>query len=70
MISLPLTSPPTNQKNVHELTTPSLNHSYKTPHYSLQGGSHSLEGMSPLWPPFAWQSSKAILFYFTQNSCL
>ena len=29
---LPLTSPPTRQKNVHELITPLLNHSYKTPH--------------------------------------
>ena len=35
-----LTSPPTNQKNVHELITPSLNHFYKTPHYPPQVGTH------------------------------
>ena len=28
-----LTSLPANQKNVHHLTTPSLNHSYKSPHH-------------------------------------
>ena len=65
---LPITSPPTNQKNFRKLTTPSLNHSYKTPHNPLQGGTHSLEGISPPWPPFAWQSNKAVLSYFTQNS--
>ena len=47
----------------------SLNHCYKTPHYPLQVRTHNFEGISPV-APFAWQSSKAFLFYFTQNSCL
>ena len=34
-----------------------------------QGGGHSYWGASLLCFPFAWQSNKAILFYFTQN-CL
>ena len=62
-----VTSPPTNQKNVHELIMPSLNHYYKTFPYSFQGRTYSFQGISPLWPPLAWQSSKAIFFYFTQN---
>ena len=33
---------------------------YKTPHYPLPGGTHSLEGIS--------QGKKAVSFYFTQNS--
>ena len=38
-----MTSPPTNQKNVHELITPSsLNPYYKTSHYSFQVRTHSL----------------------------
>ena len=45
----PLTSPPTNQKNVPELITPSLNHYCKTPHYPSKWG-HSFAGISPLWP--------------------
>ena len=36
---------------------------------TLQVGTHNFEGVGLLWPPtFAWQSNKAILFYFTQNS--
>ena len=31
-------------------------------------GSHSFEGYKPTVSPFAWQSNKAILFFFTQNS--
>ena len=65
-----ITSPPTNQKNVHELIMPSLNHYYnQTFPYSFQGRTYSFQGISSLWPPFAWQSSKAIFLYFTQN-CL
>ena len=47
---LPFTSPPTNQKNVHELITSTLNHYYKISHYCLQLGTHSFEGISPLLP--------------------
>ena len=54
---LPITSPPTNQKNVHELTTPSsLNRCYK-PHYHPPGGMHGFEGISPLWPLFLGKQS-------------
>ena len=56
-----MTSPPTNQKNVYKLITPSLNHYYKTPHYPLQVGPHSLEGISSLWPPLP---GKAIKLFF------
>ena len=38
----------------------------KPPHYPFQGGRL---GHQPPMDPFAWQSNKAILFYFTQN-CL
>ena len=31
-------------------------------------GTHSFLGQEPAVSPFAWQSNKAILFYFTQNS--
>ena len=31
-------------------------------------GTHSFRGQEPTVSPFAWQSNKAILFYFTQNS--
>ena len=33
-----------------------------------QVGTHSFWGHEPAVSPFAWQSNKAILFYFTQNS--
>jgi len=59
-----LTSPPTHQKNIHQLITLFLNNYYKVSKW----GHHSLEGISLLWAPFAWQSNKVILFYFTQNS--
>ena len=62
----PLTSPPTNQKNVPELITPSLNHYCKTPHYP-PSGDRVLWALA-LCGPFASQSNKAILFYFTLNS--
>ena len=29
----------------------------KIPHYPLQGGTHSLEGIKPAVAPFAWQSN-------------
>ena len=45
------TSPPTHQKTVYELITPSLNIYYKTSHNLLQVGTHSFEGISLLWPP-------------------
>ena len=38
---------------------------YKTPHEFLQGGSCSLEGISPRCPPV---SGRAVIFYFTSNS--
>jgi len=48
---LPIISPPTDQKNVHELITPSsLNNYYKIPQYPLQVRMHSFEGMAS----FAW----------------
>ena len=59
-----LISPPAHQKNVHELITPYFY--YKTCHYLPQVGTRGLEGIS--LHPFARQSSKTILFYFTQNS--
>ena len=46
---LRLTSPPTHQKNVHELIMPSLNNYYKTSHYLPKVGTHGFEGSSPLW---------------------
>ena len=48
---LPLTSPPTNQKPAHELTSPSLNHYCKTFYLTAPSRSeHSFEGISPLCP--------------------
>ena len=38
------------------------------PLYSLQGGSPSLQGFSPLWPPLPGKAIKTSLYYFTQNS--
>ena len=58
------TSPPANQKNAHDLTVLPLKHC-ESPHYTLQGGTHSLEAHCG---PFAWQSNNTILFYFTPNS--
>ena len=55
----------TNQKNVHELITPSLNHYYKTPHYPLQVGRHCFEGINPLW---SLLSGKAIKLFFSTSS--
>ena len=40
----------------------------KTPHCILWDGSHSLNGIRPLWPPLPGKVIKATLFYFTQNS--
>ena len=59
-------SPPTLQKEVHELITPSLDNYYLC-HYLSQGGIHGPEGTGLLFPSFARQSNKAILFYFTQT---
>ena len=41
---------------------------YKTPHYPHQGGSHGLQGISPLWPPLPSKAIKAAHFCFSQNS--
>ena len=51
LIMLLLNSPPTHQKNVRELTTPSLNNYYKISHRFLQVGTQSFEGGSLLWFP-------------------
>ena len=51
--------------------TPPLNHCYKTPHQippTPMFGTHNFEGQEVAVSPFAWQSNKAILFYFTWNS--
>ena len=60
----PLTSPPTNQKNVHELITPSSLKYYCKTHYSLQDGTKSFEGISPSWPPLP---GKAIKLFFSTS---
>ena len=54
---LPLTSPPTTQKNGHKLI---MNHYSKTSHYPLQGGTHSFEGISLLWPSLLDKTIKLI----------
>ena len=46
---------------------PLLEH-YKTPHYPLQGGTHSLEGRSQLCPPFPGKARK--LFFSTSSKTL
>ena len=55
----------TNQsQNVYELITPSsLNHCNKTPHYPLQVGIDSFEGISWLYPPSPGKATK--LFFST-----
>ena len=59
---LPMTSPPTNQKNVCKVIAPcSLNHSCKTPYYSLQSGTHRPEGMNLLCPPLPGKAIKLFL---------
>ena len=48
--------------------TPPLNHCYK-PSSNPPGLGHIVfPRQEPIVPPFAWQSNKAILLYFTQNS--
>ena len=61
---LPLSLSTTEWKNVHELNTPSLNHDGKTPHYPLLVGTHSFEGIIPLWPPLP---DKAIKLSFSTS---
>ena len=46
---IPLSIPPTNQKCIHKLIMPSLNH--KISHYSLKEGIHSFESINLLYPP-------------------
>ena len=65
---LPVTSPPTNQKNVPALSTPSLNHHYAASHYPLQAGIHSSVGSSPLCPPLSGQTVK--LLFSTSSKTL
>ena len=60
----PHTSSPTSQKNVQELNHYSLNHYYKTSYYPLQMGTHSFEGIRPLWPPLP---GKAIKLFFSTS---
>ena len=63
-----VTSPPTNQKNVHQLITPSWNHYCKTPHYPLKVRTHSFEGISLLCPPLPGKAVK--LFFSTSPKTL
>ena len=66
-----ITSPPSNQKNVHELIIPSLNHCYKTSCSTLQGKTHSIEGVSPLHPPLPGKALQLFLgFFFRLHSKL
>ena len=62
-----LTSPPTHQKNVHELITPFEqlleNFSLSSPSWDTWFWRHE-----PAVSPFAWWSNTAIFFYFIQNS--
>ena len=48
--------------------TPPLKHCYKTPHQIPLGWDTQFLRHEPTVTPFAWQSSKATLFYFTQKS--
>ena len=59
---LPLTSPPTPQKNVQELIIPCpLNHYCKTPHHPLQVSTHTSGDISPLWIPLPGKAIKPFL---------
>ena len=55
---------PTNPQADHALL---LEH-YKIPHHPFHDGSHSLQGISPLYTPLPGKAIKASLFYFTENS--
>ena len=61
---LTLASPPTHQKIVQELITPSLDN--KTSHCLPQVGTEDFEGMSPLCPLLPGKAMK--LSFSTQNS--
>ena len=66
---LPLTSPPTNQKNVRELITPSLNHYYKTPPTCSRSGHTVLKALAHCGPLcLAKQQSYSFLLH--QKFCL
>ena len=60
----PIYSPATGQRKIHALFEPWL---YKSslPH---QVGTHTVLRGQPAVAPFAWQSNKAMLFYFTKHS--
>ena len=45
-----------------------LNHCCKTPHQISLAQDIQFMRQDPALSPFVWQSNKAILFYFTQNS--
>ena len=64
-----ITSPPTNQKNVHELITLSLNHYHKTSHYPRQVRANSFEGISPLWRPLP-SKAENLSFSTSPENCL
>ena len=63
-----LTSPPINQKNVHKLIMPCLNHYYESPHHTLQVGTCTFEGISLLWSPLPGRAIK--LFFSTSPKTL
>ena len=59
-----ISSPPTNQKNVHKLNMPCFLNTVRLLSTPSRVGHTVLRALAP----FAWQSNKAILFNFTQNS--
>ena len=59
-----ITSLPINQKNAHELITPSLNHYYKTP-----GLGHSFEGIILLWPLLPGKAIKLLFSTSPLQNC-
>ena len=61
---------PANPIIVHELVTHCSLNTIKLLTIPLQGGSHSLECISPLWPPLPGSTIKVTLFYFTPNLSL
>lgn len=64
---LPITSSLTNQKNVHELTTPCSLNTIRLRTTQIQGGKHSFEGISLWWPHLPGKAKKVILFYLCKT---
>ena len=56
----------TSQRSVHELTTPTLSHYYKTPPTPSCLKDTLLKALAHCGP-FAWQSNKAKLLYFGEK---